>query len=85
MIVEARKVTNGFLLPMVDELTRFNKNELIKMEFVDNQIIEEDKGTDHAWAELAEKRYLELITGSVKPKSWEEIKKKVFIYRCCNA
>lgn len=34
----------------------------------------QDEGVDMAWAELAEKRYNELLTGTVKSVSWEQIK-----------
>ena len=37
---------------------------------------EQDEDIDFAWAELAEKRYLELLSGTVKPVYWEEIKKE---------
>ena len=37
----------------------------------------QDEDADFAWAELAEKRYMELVSGAVKSVSWEEIKKKV--------
>ncbi len=36
-----------------------------------------DKGVDHAWNELAEKRYAELVSGKTQPVSWNEIKKEV--------
>ena len=37
----------------------------------------QDENVDEAWAELAEKRYAELVSGDVKPVSWEEIKKEI--------
>ena len=37
----------------------------------------QDEGVDQAWADLAEKRYEELISGKVEPVSWEVIKKDV--------
>ena len=38
MIVEAKKMTNGFFVPMVDELKKINKKQfLIKIEIVDYQ------------------------------------------------
>ena len=37
----------------------------------------QDEGVDFAWAELAEKRYTELVSGKVEPVSWEDIKKDV--------
>ena len=36
-----------------------------------------DEGVDQAWAELAEKRYEELVSGKVEPVAWEDIKKDV--------
>ena len=37
----------------------------------------QDEGVDQLWVDLAAKRYEELISGKVKPTSWENIKKKV--------
>lgn len=37
----------------------------------------QDEGVDDAWAELAERRYLELQSGMAKGLSWSEIKKSV--------
>ena len=37
----------------------------------------QDENVEEAWAELAEKRYAELVSGSVKPVSWEEIKNEI--------
>lgn len=37
----------------------------------------QDEGVDQAWAEIAEKRYVELVSGKVEPVSWESIKKEV--------
>ena len=37
----------------------------------------QDEGVNQAWAELAEKRYEELVSGKVEPVSWEDIKKDV--------
>ncbi len=36
-----------------------------------------DEGVDHAWAELAQKRFKELSSGEVGAVSWEDIKKKM--------
>jgi len=38
---------------------------------------QQDENVDEAWAELAEKRYAELVSGEVEPLSWEEVKKEV--------
>ena len=37
----------------------------------------QDEGVDQAWAELAQKRYSELVSGEIEPVSWEDIKKEV--------
>lgn len=37
----------------------------------------QDEGVDQAWAELAELRYQELVSGKVKSVSWDDIKKEV--------
>ena len=37
----------------------------------------QDDDVDQLWVDLASKRYEELISGKVKPTSWENIKKKV--------
>jgi len=37
----------------------------------------QDENVEEAWADLAEKRYAELVSGSVKPVSWDEIKNEI--------
>ncbi|MEA3434936.1 MAG: addiction module protein [Thermodesulfobacteriota bacterium] len=37
----------------------------------------QDDGVDQAWAELAQKRFTELVSGKTSPVSWEKIKKDV--------
>ena len=37
----------------------------------------QDDGVEEAWAELAEKRYKELESGTVKGVTWDEIKKEI--------
>ncbi len=37
----------------------------------------QDDDVDTLWAELAEKRYEDLISGKVKPISWEKIKENI--------
>lgn len=36
-----------------------------------------DDSVDQAWGKLSERRYLELMSGSVKSRTWEEIKKEI--------
>ena len=37
----------------------------------------QDEHIDNAWAELSEKRYDELVSGTVEAVSWESIKRSV--------
>ncbi|MFA5016843.1 MAG: addiction module protein [Methylobacter sp.] len=37
----------------------------------------QDEGVEQAWAELAELRYQELVSGKVESVSWDDIKKDV--------
>lgn len=37
----------------------------------------QDEGVEQAWAELAELRYQELVSGKVESVSWDDIKKAV--------
>jgi putative addiction module component (TIGR02574 family) len=37
----------------------------------------QEEGVEEAWAELAERRYAELVSGNVEPVTWEEVKKEV--------
>ncbi len=36
-----------------------------------------DEDVDKAWAEIAEKRFTDLINGQVKPVHWEQIKQDI--------
>jgi len=38
---------------------------------------QQEEGVEEAWADLAERRYAELVSGGVKAVSWEEVKKEV--------
>ena len=39
MIIEAKKISNGFFIPMVEELKKINKEQiLIKLEIIGSQI-----------------------------------------------
>ena len=42
----------------------------------------QDENVDEAWAKLAEKRYLELESGSVTGVLWADIKKGVYRVEC---
>ena len=38
---------------------------------------QQDEDTEMAWAELAQKRYEELVSGKSESVHWEDIKKKI--------
>ncbi len=38
---------------------------------------QQDENVDNVWADLADKRYQELVSGSVKSVTWDEIKKQL--------
>lgn len=38
---------------------------------------QQDQGVEQAWAELADKRFQQLVTGEVKAVSWDDIKKEI--------
>ncbi len=40
------------------------------------ETLQED-GVEDAWADLAERRYAELVSGEVEPVSWEDVKKEI--------
>ncbi|MEK7280564.1 MAG: addiction module protein [Nitrospirota bacterium] len=64
---------------VIEEVKHLNAQEraLIAHCLISSLETTQDDGVDLAWAELAEKRYDELITGKVKSVSWDQIKKKV--------
>lgn len=37
----------------------------------------QDDGVDQSWAELAQKRFTELVSGEVEAVSWKDIRKEV--------
>ena len=37
----------------------------------------QDEDVNRVWAELAQKRFAEIVSGEVKPVSWESIRKEV--------
>lgn len=39
-----------------------------------------DEAVDDDWANLAEKRFDEILSGAVKPVSWQQIKREVKSY-----
>ncbi len=64
---------------VIEEVKHLNAREraLIAHCLISSLETKQDEGVDLAWAELAEKRYSELVSGKVKSVSWEDIKKEV--------
>ena len=53
----------------------FKERALVAHCLISSLETKQDEAVDKAWAELAEKRYEELISGQVEPVTWEDIKK----------
>ena len=64
---------------VIEESKNLNPKEraLVAHCLISSLETKQDEGVDQAWADLAEKRYEELISGKVEPVSWEDIKKDV--------
>lgn len=64
---------------VIEEAKHLNSNEraLIAHCLISSLESNQEDYVDPAWADLAEKRYNELISGKVKPVTWEEIKKEI--------
>ncbi len=64
---------------VIEEIKHLNAHEraLVAHCLISSLETKQDEGVDLAWAELAEKRYSELISGKVKSVSWEDLKKEV--------
>jgi putative addiction module component (TIGR02574 family) len=64
---------------VIDKTKKLSLNEraLVAHCLISSLETKQDEGVDQAWAELAEKRYEELVSGKVEPVSWENIKKDV--------
>ena len=54
-----------------------NERALVAHCLISSLELRQDEGVDEAWAELSEKRLMELKSGEVKGVSWGEIKNKV--------
>ena len=63
---------------IIDEVKQLNAHEraLVAHCLISSLETQQDEGVDLAWAELAEKRYTELVSGKVAPVPWEDIKKE---------
>lgn len=64
---------------VIEEVKHLNAQEraLVAHCLISSLETKQDDGVDMAWAELAEKRYNELLTGKVKSVSWKRIIKEV--------
>ena len=64
---------------VIDEVKHLNAHEraLVAHCLISSLETKQDEGVDLAWAELAEKRYTELVSGKVESVSWKEIKRRV--------
>ncbi len=64
---------------VIEEVKHLNAHEraLVAHCLISSLETEQDEGVDLAWAELAEKRYAEMLSGKVKSVSWKDIKKEV--------
>jgi len=60
----------------IEELTSGEK-ALVAHCLISSLEIKHDESVDNAWAELVEKRFSDLETGTVKGVSWSEIKNEV--------
>jgi len=54
-----------------------NERALVADCLISSLEIRQDEGVEQAWAELAEQRYQELVSGKVESISWGDIKKEV--------
>jgi len=54
-----------------------NERALVAHCLISSLETRQDEGAEQAWAELAEKRYQDLVSGKVESVSWDDIKKAV--------
>ena len=67
------------LKPVMENLKKLSADEraLVAHCLISSLETQQDENVDEAWMELAEKRYAKLVSGAVRPCSWEEVKKEV--------
>jgi putative addiction module component (TIGR02574 family) len=67
------------LKQVIEDIKKLSANEraLVAHCLISSLETQQDENVEEAWAELAEKRYTELVAGEVEPVSWEEVKKEV--------
>ncbi len=54
-----------------------NERALVAHCLISSLETRQDEGVEQAWAELAELRYQELVSGKVESVSWDDIKKDI--------
>jgi putative addiction module component (TIGR02574 family) len=54
-----------------------NERALVAHCLISSLETKQDEGVEQAWAELAERRFQELVSGKVEAVSWGDIKKEV--------
>lgn len=64
---------------LIEDIKKLSANEraLVAHCLISSLETQQDENADEAWAELAEKRYGELVSGGVESVSWEEVKKEI--------
>ncbi len=64
---------------VIDNIKKLSADEkaLIAHCLISSLETRQDENVEEAWEDLAEKRYAELVSGSVKPVSWGEIKNEI--------
>ena len=64
---------------VINEVKYLNANEraLVGHCLISSLETKQDEDVDLVWAELAEKKYNDLISGKVKTVSWEDMKKEI--------
>lgn len=64
---------------VLEKAKQLNDNEraLVAHCLIASLEIKQDEGVEQAWAELAERRFQELVSGKVEAVSWDDIKKEV--------
>jgi putative addiction module component (TIGR02574 family) len=64
---------------VLEDAKQLNVNEraLVAHCLISSLETKQDEGVEQAWAELAERRFQELVSGKVEAVSWGDIKKEV--------
>ena len=64
---------------VIDNIKKLSTDEraLVAHCLISSLETQHEVGVEEAWADLAEKRYAELVSGDVEGISWEEVKREV--------